>query len=201
MGKEIHLKTAMKIRDDEFYTRYSDIETELSHYFMYLCGKTIYCNCDDPRLSNFSRYFIRNFHKIGLKRLICTGYNKLSTGSYLDVCKEDIPINSGTLSDAELNEIIYEKTGNLVGNGDFASYECISYLKESDIIVTNPPFSKYRDFFELLIKYGKDMILLIPLFALSYKVIFPYISTGDIKVSNFSNFKSITFVRPPPNKP
>ena len=199
MANNSNLNTAIKNRDDEFYTRYSDIDNELSHYFEYLRGKTVYCNCDNPYISNFPRYFIRNFHKIGLKRLICTGYNKLSTGFYLDVCKEDIPLHSDTFSDADLITYINTKTGSLAGNGDFGSYECISYLKECDIVITNPPFSKFKEYFELLMVYNVDIMLITLINNLGYRVVLPYVSTGQIKISNFSNTKSMSFVRPPPN--
>ena len=197
MVKNIGLNNAIINRDDEFYTRYEDIEKELSHYFEYLSGKTVYCNCDDPHLSNFPRYFIRNFHKIGLCRLICTGYSKFSVGSFLDVCAEEIPLNSDSFSDADLNALIDSKTGNLTGNGDYTSYECISYLKESDVVVTNPPFSKFREYFGFLARFDVDLLLITFLLSLSYNVVLPYISTGQLKVSNVCNVQSMSFVRPP----
>ena len=192
--KNLHI--AFKNKDDEHYTRYEDIEKELSHYFEFLKDKIVYCNCDDPRLSNFPRYFIRNFHNIGLKRLICTGYHKLSVGSFLDMRAEDIPSNSDNFSDADLNVLIDSKTGNLTGNGDYASYECISYLKESDVVVTNPPFSKFRSFFEYVVKFNKDFILLAPFLALGYNIVLPYVSTGNVKVSFLSKVNNLSFITP-----
>lgn len=192
--KNLHI--AFRNKDDEYYTRYEDIEKELSHYFEFMKGKSVYCNCDNPHLSNFPRYFIRNFHNIGLKRLICTGYSKLSAGYFLDMHAEDIPSNSDSLSDTDLNALIDSKTGNLIGNGDYASFECISYLKEADIFVTNPPFSKFREFFELVVKFNKDFIVLAPFLALGYNVVLPYVSTGNVKVSHLSKVNNLSFIHP-----
>lgn len=192
--KNLHI--AFKNRDDEYYTKYEDIETELSNYFGFLKNKTVYCNCDDPHISNFTRYFIRNFHKIGLKRVISTGYNRLSNGYLLDVKEEDIPSDADTMSDMDLNQLINAKIKTLFGNGDFASYECVSYLKECDIVVTNPPFSKFREYFELMMSVNIDLIVLAPLLALCYNVVIPYVSTGHLKVSKFSKINNLSFFSP-----
>lgn len=200
MANNSNLIVAQKNKDDEFYTQYNDIVKELSHYSKYFKDKTVYCNCDNPYSSNFTRYFIKNFHNLGLNRLICTGYNKLSSGYILDVVRKLVPIDVFYISEIKLNEFIEVNTKYLLGNGDFKSYECISYLKESDIVVTNPPFSKFIDYFELLMKYNKELILITLIIHLGYPVVLPYISTGQVKISNYSNIKSISFVRPPPNK-
>lgn len=191
-----NLHVAFKNKDDEYYTLYEDIEKELSHYFEFFKNKTIYCNCDNPHISNFPRYFIRFFHKMGISRLITTGYNRLSNGYVLDVKVNDIPPDAATMSNADLNDFIDARTQSLSGNGDFASYECMSYLKESDIVVTNPPFSKFREFFELIVSVNKDLIVLAPFLALSYNVVLPYVSTGRIKVSDFSKTNSLSFFSP-----
>ena len=131
-----NLSNAKRAKNDEFYTQLSDIENELKHYKNHFAGKVVYCNCDDARESNFFRFFQKKFNDYGLKKLITTSYNENGHGSVL-VYEGDTNGN-GKLDDNEV------KVSELKGNGDFRSEECIELLKESDIVVTNPPFSLFQ---------------------------------------------------------
>ena len=134
--KNANLKNARKAKNDEFYTQLKDIEAELQHYKPHFDGAIVYCPCDDPKKSEFFTYFALNFKKLKLKKAIFTYYDP------------DNPVYKVELT--EDNNII--KTP-LEGNGDFRSEECIEILKEADIVVTNPPFSLFRDFMAWLEKY------------------------------------------------
>ncbi len=186
---------------DEWYTTYETIAEELAHYVDQFNGKVVLCNCDDPFESNFCYYFLRNFNRLGLKKLICTSFgaskidmiknnvqieldltdedgNPISTrnGYVLEVSK--VPGVKGNESDDEAIKKILQKKGNvkkLKGNGDFRSDECIEYLKKCDICCTNPPFSLFATLFSLLVKYEKQFLLIGNQNAITYKEIFPYI--------------------------
>lgn len=179
MAKNKNLKQAKKAKADEFYTQLSDIEKELVYYKDYFKGKTVFCNCDDPEWSNFWKYFYLNFNHLGLKKLVTTHYLE-EDKTYKLEC------------DGEMDEFGKLKTIKtyLSENGDFRSLECIDILKNSDVIVTNPPFSLFRDYVSQLISYKKDFIILGNLNAITYKEIFtlikknllwigPSISSGD----------------------
>lgn len=176
------LQEANKAKKDEFYTQLTDIENELRHYKEHFKGKTILCNCDDPRVSNFFKYFAFNFEFLGLKRLIATCYKN-----------QDIDLFSDNKSEKAVY-IIYDgdKNGNhiadneeldvkeLNGDGDFRSKECIELLKQSDIVVTNPPFSLFREYVAQLIEYDKKFIIIGPQNAIKYKEIFPLIKENKV---------------------
>lgn len=137
------LSQAKKGKKDEFYTQLEDIEAELKHYRGHFVGKTVLCNCDDPRMSNFFYYFVLHFHHLGLKKLITTCYKNQDPNScskntskqavYLVYEGEDI----GSPPNPNIAGLVHP----LQGDGDFRSPECIKFLEEADIIVTNPPFS------------------------------------------------------------
>lgn len=146
---------------DEWYTTYELIEEELSHYTEQFRGKSVLCNCDEPVKSNFSLYFINNFSRLQLKKLICTSYDFNGKGKVLYIDKS---VENASNYVKELN-----------GSGDFRSDECINYLKECDIVCTNPPFSLFRYMFSLINKYNKQYLLIGNMNALSYKEIFKYI--------------------------
>lgn len=168
------LNAANRAQQDEFYTQLSDIENELSHYTAHFKGKVVLCNCDDPRNSNFFHYFAYNFERLGLKRLITTCYKN-----------EDADLFSSYSSDKAIT-LTYDgdKNGNripdpeeigiqeLQGDGDFRSAECIELLKQADIVVTNPPFSLFREYVAQLIKYDKKFIIIGNQNAISYSDIF-----------------------------
>ena len=167
-----NLKTAKKNKNDEFYTLMEDIEKEMRYYKDFFKGKVVYCNCDDARESNFFKYFSLNFEFLGLKKLITTGYKADGKGVVL-VYEGDK--NGNRRVDNE--EIIVNE---LNGDGDFRSEECIEYLKECDVVVTNPPFSLFRQYVKQLMDYGKKFIIIGEQNALTYKEIFPLIKDNKI---------------------
>ena len=168
------LRNAKNAKNDEFYTLLTDLEYELTRpdYAKQLEGKTVYCNCDNPEWSNFFVFFKLHFKQLKMKKLITTHYNKDDTPSYkIEWCGE-------MLNDDMVNLI---KTP-LKGNGDFRSDECIEILKEADIVVTNPPFSLYREYVSLLIEYDKKFIIIGNKNSIAYKEIFPLLKDGKMFV-------------------
>ena len=172
--KNTNLRIANKAKKDEFYTQLPDIENELRHYKEHFRWKTVLCNCDDPRVSNFFHYFAYNFEQLGLKRLITTCYknqnpdlfsmNESEKAVYLIY---DWDKNWNNIPD--MNEIwIHE----LKWDWDFRSEECVELLKQSDIVVTNPPFSLFREYLAQLIKYDKKFLILWNVNAITYKEVF-----------------------------
>ena len=182
-----NLSTARREKNDEFYTQLSTIENEMKHYKQYFAGKVVYCNCDDARESNFFRFFQKKFNDYGLKKLITTSYNENGHGSVL-VYEGDTNGN-GKLDDNEV------KVSELKGNGDFRSEECIELLKESDIVVTNPPFSLFREFIATLVQYDKKFLVIGNNNAITYKEIFPLIKENKLWLG-FSDNKTMEFVMP-----
>ena len=182
-----NLSNAKRAKNDEFYTQLSDIENELKHYKNHFAGKVVYCNCDDARESNFFRFFQKKFNDYGLKKLITTSYNENGHGSVL-VYEGDTNGN-GKLDDTEI------KVSELKGNGDFRSEECIELLKEADIVVTNPPFSLFREFIATLVQYGKKFLVIGNNNAITYKEIFPLIKENKLWLG-FSDNKTMEFVMP-----
>ena len=176
------LNEAKKAKKDEFYTQLSDISNELKHYRKHFKDKVVYCNCDDPRVSNFFQYFALNFEKLGLKKLITTCYknqsmdlfsqNDSKQAIYLEYCGDK---NGNNLPDPE--EIGIKP---LKGNGDFRSKESIDLLTQADIIVTNPPFSLFREYVAQLIEHDKKFIIVGHQNALTYKEIFPLIKENKL---------------------
>ena len=172
----VSLSNAKKAKNDEFYTQLSDIENELKHYKSHFAGKVVYCNCDDARKSNFFRFFQKKFNDYGLKKLITTSYNENGHGSVL-VYEGDTNGN-GKLDDSEI------KVSELKGNGDFRSEECIELLKEADIVVTNPPFSLFREYIATLVQYNKKFLVIGNQNAITYKEIFPLIKENKLWTGN-----------------
>jgi modification methylase ecoRI len=176
------LSQAKKGKKDEFYTQRADIEAELRHYRGHFAGKTVLCNCDDPRMSHFFYYFVLNFHHLGLKKLITTCYKNQDPNS----CSENISkqavylVYEGEDIGSPPNPNIAGLVHPMQGDGDFRSPECIKFLEEADIIVTNPPFSLFREYVAQLIEYGKKFIIIGNINAVTYKEIFPLIQTNQI---------------------
>lgn len=170
--KNSNLHSAKRAKNDEFYTQFSDIEKEMSNYADFFQGKVVYCNCDDARESNFFKFFIKRFSEFGLKKLITTGYKENGKGVVL-ICEGDKNGNKVI----EDNEIIVNE---LEGNGDFRSAECIEFLKEADVVITNPPFSLFREYVAQLMEYGKKFIIIGSMNAITYKEIFPYIKNNEL---------------------
>jgi hypothetical protein len=183
------LRKAFKVKNDEFYTHISDIDNELKHYKDIFAGKTIYCNCDNPTKSNFVKWFYRRFNMLHLKRLIVTAYNKDGFGLYWDTDFSKVDIETIYINDWIENDVRY-----LSGNGDFRSDECIELLKQADIVVTNPPFSLFREYINLLISNKKDFLVVGGLNAVSYKDVFKYIKNNTIQIGFTSG--SISFDTP-----
>ena len=183
-----NLRTAKKSKNDEFYTQYTDIEKEMRYYKDFFKGKVVYCNCDDARESNFFKYFSLNFEFLGLKKLITTGYKADGKGVVL-VYEGDK--NGNRRVDNE--EIIVNE---LNGDGDFRSEECIEYLKQADVVVTNPPFSLFRQYVKQLMDYNKKFIIIGNQNAITYKEIFPYIKNNQLWLGMSMNGSNRWFVAP-----
>lgn len=171
-NKNSNLHAAKTAKNDEFYTRLADIENELKHYKPFFKGKVVYCNCDDARESNFFKYFSMNFEHLGLKKLVTTGYNPNGKGVML-VYEGDQ--NGNRMPDD--NEITVTE---LEGDGDFRSEECVELLKQADVVVTNPPFSLFREYVAQLMEYGKKFLIIGNQNAITYKEIFPYIKDNKL---------------------
>jgi len=182
MGDNAALTAAKRAKKDEFYTQRVDVENELRHYKVLFKGKIVLCNCDDPRQSEFFNYFVENFEKLGLKRLIATCYKS-----------QDVDL----FSQRECERAIYQvyegdKNGNMTldddevsvrelkGDGDFRSAECIEILKQADIVVTNPPFSLFREYVAQLVKFNKKFLIIGNVNAITYKEIFPLFQQNQI---------------------
>lgn len=194
MAGNASLNKANMAKQDEFYTQLTDIEKELRHYRKHFQGKTVLCNCDDPFESNFFKYFALNFNRLGLKKLIATCY----AGSPVANRQLSLFDVSGEQGDAYMAVVtqVYDKGGDggvdmmdvaelfrarenvlkkLKGDGDFRSPECLKLLDEADIVVTNPPFSLFREYVAVLMERGKKFIIIGPQNSLHYKEIFPLI--------------------------
>ena len=179
-AKNTLLQKAKKLKSDEFYTLLPDIESELQHYRNHFKNKVVYCNCDDPCTSNFYRYFAENFKELGIKKLISSCYKESnidlfnptsSNGGYYYIytgteTENVIPSNS---------DLVYFKE-----DGDFRSSESINLLKEADIVVSNPPFSLFREYVAQLIKYKKTFLIIGNINAITYKEIFNLIKENKV---------------------
>lgn len=201
MAKNIGLSKAKDAKKDEFYTSYDDIQLEINHYEDKFKGKTVLCNCDDPFESNFCKFFLRNFNYLGLKRLICTSYSTspiigrqmtlfdlmnepviMGNGYVMDI--KEVPMANGRgISDEDIDSLLKSKkrgVKKLKGDGDFRSDECIEYLKQADVVVTNPPFSLFREYVAQLVQYKKDFLIIGNVNAITYKEIFPLIKNNKL---------------------
>lgn len=163
------LHAARDAKNDEFYTRFEDICEEMLHYEDQFRGKVVLCNCDDPKRSNFWRYFHLHFGQLGLKKLIATHYSLDGTPS----CQ--IEYTGGRDDDFDCGSIT-----PLLQNGDFRSKECIDLLEGADILATNPPFSLFREYISILMKHRKQFIVIGNMNAVTYKEVFPYIRNNQL---------------------
>ena len=197
----INLHTAKRDKKDEFYTQYSDIAAELKHYKEFFKDKVVLCNCDDPLESNFTKYFILNFHHLGLKKLICTFYD-INGGSAFAFEYEGEDMNDdGVINEKDIDLIRqsgacrtilvadegFDKDNEeecwknkIYGSGDFRSKNSIDYLKQADVVVTNPPFSFFREYVGQLMEYKKKFIIIGNQNAIAYKELFPYIKNNEL---------------------
>src|SRR3989344_4826364 len=226
--KNSNLANAKRVKNDEFYTQYGDIQKEIDAYLEYnpdvFRGKVVYCNCDDPFESNFFRYFVLNFKKLGLKKLITTSYKPSPVAiTQLGLFGDDktltkskgrpkVTANKFIINnvhdidgDGEFNlkDVAKQLKANkhnewtpLEGDGDFRSNECINLLKQSDIVVTNPPFSLYRKYVEQLIKYNKKFVIIGSKNTISHIEIFPLIKDNKMWVGTTSFNKDMLFIAP-----
>ena len=197
-----NLNAAKVAKKDEFYTQLSDIERELQHYWQHFRGKVVLCNCDDPYESNFFKYFALRFNQLGLKKLICTCYNGSPvTGNELaihfDGFDDDEPkkiaykVEITEVKDengdgaVDLSDVQYllkndKNVLSILKTGDFRSQECIELLKEADIVVTNPPFSLFREYIGQLMKYQKKFLIIGNMNSITCKEIFPYVQNNKM---------------------
>lgn len=185
-SKNKSLDRAKENKQDEFYTQLSDIEQELKHYRKHFRGKVVYCNCDDPRVSNFFHYFSYNFEKLGLKKLITTCYKNQQTNlfSQNDVEEAIYLEYSGEKNGGKVPTVENIGVHNLKGDGDFRSKESIELLKQADIVVTNPPFSLFRDYLDLLMEYDKDFLVIGNQNAITYRNVFNYLKDNEVWLGN-----------------
>lgn len=173
MTNNNNLHSAKKARNDEFYTRIEDIENELKYYKDFFNGKVVLCNCGDAVHDNFAKYFSFNFEHLGLKKLICTSFEM--DGSNAKVITYEGDKNGNRMPDPD------EWTTYELGcNGDFRAPEMIELLKQSDVVVTNPPFSLFREYVAQLIEYNKKFIIIGNINAITYKETFPLIKDGKM---------------------
>ena len=196
-----NLNAAKTAKKDEFYTQMVDIERELQHYWPHFQGKTVLCNCDDPYESNFFKYFAMHFNHLGLKKLICTCYNgspiqgdELSLPfdfedeepkkiAHKVVITEVKDLNGDGAVDLSDVRILLQNDKNVLSTlktGDFRSKECIELLKEADIVVTNPPFSLFREYVAQLMKYEKKFVIIGNVNSITYKEVFPLIMHNKV---------------------
>lgn len=223
-----NLTNAKRAKNDEFYTQYADIQKEIEAYVEYdpnvFRDKVVYCNCDDPYESNFFRYFVLNFNKLGLKRLITTSYKpspvaNTQIGLFGDdktlvpvkgrpkVTANKFVINEVKDVDGDgefnLGDVAKQLQANqnnewtpLEGDGDFRSDECVELLKQSDIVVTNPPFSLFREYVKQLVEYGKRFVIIGNMNAITYKEIFPLIKENKLWLGATGNGSDMVFAVP-----
>ncbi len=182
MARTKELSAAKRAKKDEFYTDLDDIAEEVKHYRDHFRGKVVLCNCDDPRISNFFHYFSHSFEQLGLKKLITTCYRSQERDLFSQSASEkaiwleyDGDRNGNRVPDPE--EIgIHE----FEGDGDFRSAECVELLKKADIVVTNPPFSLFREYIAQLVAYDKKFLIIGNVNALTYKEVFPLVQSNKV---------------------
>ena len=196
-----NLNAAKAAKMDEFYTQMTDIERELQHYWQHFRDKVVLCNCDDPYESYFFKYFALHFNHLGLKKLICTCYNgspvqgnelMIDFGDFEEEPKkvaykveitEVKDLNGDGAVDLSDVQYLLQNDKNVIGTlktGDFRDPECIELLEQSDVVVTNPPFSLFREYIGQLMEYDKKFLIIGPLNALHYKEVFPLLKDNDI---------------------
>lgn len=196
-----NLNAAKTAKKDEFYTQLSDIERELQHYWKHFRGKTVLCNCDDPYESNFFKYFALRFNQLGLKKLICTCYNgSPMQGNELVFRFDDVDSEPQKVAykmevtevkdmngdgAVDLSDVRYllmndKNVMSILQTGDFRSPECVALLKEADIVVSNPPFSLFREYIGQLMAYDKKFIIVGHQNAITYKEVFPLIKENKL---------------------
>ena len=192
------LNKAKRERNDEFYTILADIEREVKHYKKHFKGKVVFCNCDDPRVSNFFHFFSDNFEEYGLKKLITTCYKNQDADLFKPTQLERAICLEYTGEKGKDNTPKYKARGirPLKGNGDFPAKKCIELLKQSDIVVTNPPFSLFREYVNQLITHRKQFLAIGSWNAITCKEIFPLIKEDEVWIGINSNRNFTGFIVP-----
>ena len=174
------LQKAKKSKSDEFYTQLRDIESELMYYKNHFKDKIVYCNCDNPITSNFFKYFAINFEDLGIKKLITSFYREQTGDLFSEQNQDSGFFFEYTNTDEEKNKLNSPKVKLFNGDGDFRSSESIDLLKKSDIVVTNPPFSLFREYVEQLVRYDKKFLIIGNVNAITYKEIFKLIKENKV---------------------
>ena len=169
------LQKAKKSKSDEFYTQYCDIERELQHYKRHFKDEVVFCNCDDPRISNFFKYFANNFEELGIKKVITSCYREQAEDLFSKKNQESGFFFEYRNTDEEKNKLSSPDVLYFRWDGDFRGSESIELLKQSDIVVTNPPFSLFREYVEQLVRYKKKFLIIGNINAITYKEIFKLI--------------------------
>ena len=164
--------------NDEYYTRREDIDKELTHYKQHFGGATVYCNCDDPRLSEFSRYFREHFHDLGLAQLISTCYRPHNIE--LINLHDDYALEPNMQIVNADNWATGGELQTLKGDGDFRSTECIELLKQADVVVSNPPFSLFAEYISLLVRYNKRFLIIGNTLSVTSNAVFPLIQNNKL---------------------
>lgn len=179
MAKNKNLNTAKTVKNDEFYTRLTDVEKELYHYREHFKDKIVLCNCDDPTFSAFWQYFHLQFGELGLKKLIATHYSKTEKVYKMEYTGgNDGDRNVGVKTPLE-------------GNGDFRNKECLDILDEADIVVTNPPFSLFREYVDVLMEHKKKFLIIGSQNAIAYKEFFPLLKDNKVWIG-YNGVKEFT---------
>ena len=174
MARNTDLQEANRAKKDEFYTQLPEIEKELKYYRKHFRDQTVYCNCDDPTVSNFYRYFYLNFSKLGIKRLITTCYKNQQPDLFSQHdCEAAVGVEY--VGDGTQPNVF-----QLEEDGDFRSRECVGLLNQADIVVTNPPFSLFREYIAQLMKHDKKFLVIGNMNATTYKEIFPLIKDNKL---------------------
>ena len=214
------LRKAQRNKNDEFYTSLDEIENEVKHYKDFLKDKIVFCNCDDPYESNFFKYFAMNFNSLGLKKLITTCYagspiiteqlslfdvkgivisEKNKKNPYkIEITEVPDYNKDGAIDLSDVEELIKNEKNTLSlleGDGDFRSNECIELLKESDVVITNPPFSLFREYVDILEKYNKKFLIIGNVNAIAYKNFFHYVKENKVWIGYGFN-KTMEFIMP-----
>ncbi len=177
-----NLHSQKKLKNDEFYTQLPVIENEMNHYVKHFKNKTVLCNCDDPRVSNFTKYFLLNFERLKLKKLMCTCYKskKIDSFSKYDSDKAVYLEYNGYKKGKKVPDLKDIEIVNLESDGDFRSKECIKILKQADIVCTNPPFSLFREYVSQIIEHKKKFVIIGNQNALTYKEVFKLIKNNEM---------------------
>ncbi len=211
MAGNSSLRKANKAKQDEFYTQLADIENELKHYKEHFRGKVVFCNCDDPYESNFFKYFAMNFNYLGLKKLIATCYdgspvaytqlsifgeesgktysNNFRRAYKIEISSVEDYNNDGAVDLTDVKLLLQNNKNTLSllkGDGDFRSEECVELLKQADVVVTNPPFSLFREYVAQLVEYNKKFLIIGNQNAITYKEIFPLLKDNVMWLGHHS---------------